>query len=173
MGYPIPALSATEGSSNTYPHTHVPTNVGKSEPFATNNLMAWRVNKHPTGGGHSGSVSVSVSESRVLLWPLGMRDLTYTRPAIEYVGWAYGFCEELKGHRNAKDQLLRASQAIPLNIAEGNGKGTDGDHRRYFEVARGSALEYDAVQDVLQACGRCPRKRTGRRKRCSIASLRC
>ena len=42
--------------------------------------------------------------------------------AIEYVGWAYRFCEILKGDRNAKDQLPRASQAIPLNIAEGNGK---------------------------------------------------
>ena len=75
------------------------------------------------------------------------------RAAIEYVGWAYRFCECLKGHRNAKDQLLRASQAIPLNIAEGNGKATDGDRRRYFEIARGSALECGAVQDVLQICG--------------------
>jgi len=73
--------------------------------------------------------------------------------AIEYVGWAYRFCEALKGHRNAKDQLIRASQAIPLNIAEGNGKATDGDRRRYFEIARGSALECGAVQDVLQVCG--------------------
>lgn len=73
--------------------------------------------------------------------------------AIEYVGWAYHYCERLKGHRNAKDQLLRASQAIPLNIAEGNGKGTDGDRRRYFEIARGSALECGAAQDVLQVCG--------------------
>ncbi|MDD2460722.1 MAG: four helix bundle protein [Kiritimatiellae bacterium] len=29
----------------------------------------------------------------------------------------------MAGHRHAKDQLLRASQAIALNIAEGNGKG--------------------------------------------------
>ena len=36
---------------------------------------------------------------------------------------------------------------------EGNGKGTDGDRRRYFEIARGSALECGAVQDVLQVCG--------------------
>jgi four helix bundle protein len=47
--------------------------------------------------------------------------------AIEYVGWAYRFSESRKGHRNAKDQWLRAAQAIPLNIAEGNGKATDGD----------------------------------------------
>jgi len=83
----------------------------------------------------------------------GHERLDVYRAAIEYVGWAYRYCESLKGHRNAKDQLLRASQAIPLNIAEGNGKATDGDRRRYFEIARGSALECGAAQDVLHVCG--------------------
>lgn len=49
--------------------------------------------------------------------------------------------------------MLRASQAIPLNIAEGNGKAADGDRRRYFEIARESALECGAIQDVLEVCG--------------------
>jgi hypothetical protein len=40
-----------------------------------------------------------------------------------------------------------------LNIAEDNGKATEGDRRRYFEIARGSALECGAVRDVLQVCG--------------------
>jgi four helix bundle protein len=83
----------------------------------------------------------------------GHEKLDVYRAAIEYVGWAYRLCERQKGHRNAKDQLLRASQAIPLNIAEGNGKATNGDRRRYFEIARGSALECAAIQDVLQICG--------------------
>jgi four helix bundle protein len=83
----------------------------------------------------------------------GHEKLDVYRAAIEYVGWVYGYCETLKGHRNAKDQLLRASQAIPLNIAEGNGKATHGDRRRYFEIARGSTLECGAAQDVRQACG--------------------
>lgn len=65
----------------------------------------------------------------------GHEKLDVYRAAIEYVGWAYRYCEGLKGHRHAKDQLLRASQAIPLNIAEGNGKATG------------------AAQDVLQVCG--------------------
>ncbi|MCK6557421.1 four helix bundle protein [Candidatus Binatia bacterium] len=52
-----------------------------------------------------------------------------------------------------KEQLLLASQAIPPNIAEGNGKATDGDRRRYFEIACGSALECGAIQDVLEVCG--------------------
>jgi four helix bundle protein len=61
-------------------------------------------------------------------------------------------------------QLLRASQAIPLNIAEGNGKATEGDRRRYFEIARGSALECGAIQDVLQVCGALGAQENARRK---------
>ena len=73
--------------------------------------------------------------------------------ALEYVKFAWEICEFLPGkHRYARDQLLRASQSIPLNIAEGNGKGTEADKRRYFEIARGSALECAAVQDVLEIC---------------------
>ncbi|MGA2261663.1 MAG: four helix bundle protein [Acidobacteriota bacterium] len=83
----------------------------------------------------------------------GHEQLHVYRAAIEYVSWAYRLCERLKAHRNAKDQLLRASQAIPLNIAEGNGKATEGDRRRFFEIARGSALECGAIQDVLEVCG--------------------
>ena len=94
----------------------------------------------------------------------GHETLDVYRVSIEYVGWAYHYCEGLKGHRNAKDQLLRASQAIPLNIAEGNGKATDGDRRRYFEIARSSALECGAVQDVLQVCGAlCPEENVSRK----------
>jgi four helix bundle protein len=84
----------------------------------------------------------------------GHEQLDVYRAAIEYVGWAYHLCERLKGHHiNARDQLLRASQAIPLNFAEGNGKATDGDRRRFFEIARGSAHECGAIQDVLEVCG--------------------
>ena len=76
------------------------------------------------------------------------------RAAIEYVGWAHRICTDLRGeHRSAKDQLLRASQSIPLNMAEGNGKATDPDRRRFFEIARGSTLECAAIQDVLEVCG--------------------
>ena len=83
----------------------------------------------------------------------GHEQLDVYRLSLKYVGWVYRFCENLKGHRNARDQLLRASQSIPLNIAEGNGKATEGDRRRFFEIARGSALECAAAQDVLDVCG--------------------
>lgn len=84
--------------------------------------------------------------------PLGHEKLDVYRAAILYVGWAWRLCDGLNGHRNARDQLIRASQAVPLNIAEGNGKATDGDRRRFFEIARASALECGAIQDVLEVC---------------------
>ena len=35
----------------------------------------------------------------------GHEKLDVYRAAIEYVDWAYRFCEALKGHRNAKDRF--------------------------------------------------------------------
>ena len=72
----------------------------------------------------------------------GHEQLHVYRLAIDYVAWAYLLAKELSGvDRHARDQLLPAAQSIPLNIAEGNGKGTNADRRRFFEIARGSALE--------------------------------
>ena len=48
-----------------------------------------------------------------------------------------------------RDQWLRASQSIPLNIAEGTGKTAGADRRRSYEIARDSVLECAAIQDVL------------------------
>jgi len=81
---------------------------------------------------------------------LGHEKLDVYRLSIGYVAWVYEKADSLNGvHRPARDQWLRASQSIPLNIAEGNGKTAEADRRRYFEIARGSALECAAIQDVL------------------------
>lgn len=80
----------------------------------------------------------------------GHEKLDCYRLSIDYVAWVFKNASSLVGiHRPARDQWLRASQSIPLNIAEGNGKTTDADRRRFFEIARGSALECAAIQDVL------------------------
>ena len=52
---------------------------------------------------------------------------------------------------SVSSQLDRASTAVPLNIAEGNGKFTERDRCRFFDIARGSALECAASLDVLVA----------------------
>ncbi len=80
----------------------------------------------------------------------GHERLDVYQVSIGYVAWVYEKAEGLSGvHRPARDQWFRASQSSPLNIAEGNGKTADADRRRYFEIARGSALECAAIQDVL------------------------
>ena len=72
------------------------------------------------------------------------------RLAVEYVADSFGIAKELSGlHRHSRDQWLRAAQSVPLNIAEGNGKRSLKDRARYFDIARGSALECAAIQDVL------------------------
>ena len=64
------------------------------------------------------------------------------RLSIDYVAFSYGLAKTLTGtNRHARDQWVRAAQSIPLNVAEGNGKKSLKDKNRFFEIARGSALE--------------------------------
>jgi four helix bundle protein len=53
-----------------------------------------------------------------------------------------------RGRRHLSDQLTRASTSIVLNIAEGTGKASPADKRRYYLSARGSAAESAAILDV-------------------------
>jgi four helix bundle protein len=73
------------------------------------------------------------------------------REAIAFCGWAGEFLAAISAKAAAKDQLDRASTSLPLNIAEGNGKFSARDRARFFEMARGSALECAACLDVLLA----------------------
>ena len=50
------------------------------------------------------------------------------------------------------DQLRRAAQSVPLNIAEAN-RRTHRDRRNRFRIALGSAAEVAACLDVAHALG--------------------
>jgi four helix bundle protein len=52
-----------------------------------------------------------------------------------------------------RDQLDRASIGIVLCIAEGAGRHSGPDKRRFCEMARGSATESAAIFDILQTRG--------------------
>ncbi len=99
----------------------------------------------------------------------GHEKLDVYRAALAYVNFVYQIADSLQGHnRHARDQLLRASQSIPLNIAEGNGRRSPADRRRFFDIARGSALECAATQDVLQIGRALPQSENEKGKRLLI-----
>ena len=76
--------------------------------------------------------------------------------SLAFIAWLEPILQKLPKALAVADQLERARTSIPLNIAEGNGKFTGADRCRYFDNARGSALESSAALDVLVAKGRCP-----------------
>jgi four helix bundle protein len=74
--------------------------------------------------------------------------------ALDFMVLAEGVIRALpRGRRHINDQLTRASVSIVLNIAEGAGKASSADKRRYYLSARGSATESAAILDVCLRLG--------------------
>jgi len=70
--------------------------------------------------------------------------------ALDFAVMANDIVESLpRGRGNLADQLARASTSIVLNIAEGSGKYSGPDKRRYYLSAAGSTAECAAILDIL------------------------
>jgi len=68
---------------------------------------------------------------------------------LEFLALAERVIQALpKGRSHLADQFTRSSISIVLNIAEGAGKFSKGDKRRYYLAARGSATESAALLDI-------------------------
>ena len=74
--------------------------------------------------------------------------IVYNR-SLEFVEFVENLLSKFKDRLNVYDQIDRSSTSIPLNIAEGTGKFTVKDKNRYYDIARGSAVESAACLDVL------------------------
>ena len=82
----------------------------------------------------------------------GFQKLDVYRCAVRFLGLAVPLAARLpRGFGPLADQLRRAALSISLNIAEGSGAGGAGDARRFYGIARGSALECAAMMDALVA----------------------
>jgi len=71
--------------------------------------------------------------------------------SLEFIMWTIPLLDQLPRIAAVRNQLDRASTSIPLNIPEGNGRFTSPDRCRFFDNARGSALESAACLDVMVA----------------------
>jgi four helix bundle protein len=70
--------------------------------------------------------------------------------SLDFVVFANELVEGLpRGRSHLSDQLTRASTSIVLNLAEGAGKHSKPDKRRFYLTARGSATESAALLDVF------------------------
>ncbi len=98
-------------------------------------------------------MSVSFHTKRAVNLPATLQ-LTSVKIALPQMVWLEPVPRKRPKSLAVVDQLDRASTSIPLNIAEGNGKFTGADRCRFFDIARGSALECAASLDVLRSKGR-------------------
>jgi len=58
----------------------------------------------------------------------------------------YQRCKFLKMPHFLKNQVLRASSSVAMNIAEGSGKSTPKDQARHYSIALGSLREVQAAR---------------------------
>ena len=82
---------------------------------------------------------------------LSFQKLDVYQRSIEFLAFARRLLQRIpKGHGDLVDQLRRAAQSVPQNIAEGAGKTGRADKARYYAIARGSAMESAAHLDVMK-----------------------
>lgn len=62
----------------------------------------------------------------------------------------YQNCKHIRLPSFLKEQLLRASSSVALNIAEGSGKRTAADQKRFYFNALGSLRECEAIFELEQ-----------------------
>jgi len=82
--------------------------------------------------------------------------IVYQR-ALEFAGWSQILIDSLAKKTSTRNQLERAGDSIALNIAEGNGKFSQRDRARFFQIAHDSALESAACLDLFVVRGCCER----------------
>jgi len=66
--------------------------------------------------------------------------------AVEF----YRLSSTLKFSGHLKDQFHRAALSIPLNLAEGRGKPTVKDQKKFFSIAFGSLRECQAILTLAE-----------------------
>jgi len=94
---------------------------------------------------------------------LSFQKLHVYQRSIEFLALALEVVSSLpKGQADLADQLLRAAQSQPRNIAEGAGRRSAADQARFYAMARGSAMESAAALDTMLVMGIVDRALYGR-----------
>ncbi len=85
---------------------------------------------------------------------LSFQRLDVYRRAIEFLALTSEIVEGLpRGNAERADQLIRASESVVRNIAEGAGRWSAIDSAKHYKIASGEAMECAASLDVLKLRG--------------------
>jgi four helix bundle protein len=73
------------------------------------------------------------------------RDLIVWQKAMRLTVETYELCQRFPRSEvyGLTSQLQRAVTSVPMNIAEGHGRGTRKDYAQFLSIARGSLMEVD------------------------------
>jgi four helix bundle protein len=95
-----------------------------------------------------------------MVWPSNFdhEKLDVYQLELKFLTWVTQFLADLSGPlstqtRELRDQLDRASLSALLNTAEGNGRRQGRQRAKFFDDARGSAIECAACLDASVAKG--------------------
>ena len=83
----------------------------------------------------------------------GHEKLKVYQEALAFINWVEKNTNQIPKTLAAKKHLDEASTSIALNIAEGNGKYTNKDKCKYFDISKGSTAECAGCLDILNAKG--------------------
>jgi four helix bundle protein len=82
---------------------------------------------------------------------LSFQRLDVYQRAIELLALVGEIVDDLpRGHAERTDQLIRATESVVLNIAEGAGRWSIQDSAKHYKIARGEAMECAASLDVMR-----------------------
>ncbi len=84
---------------------------------------------------------------------------TVYQRALLFVKSAFQLCDEFPkdSATGLRDQFRRASQSIPLNIAEACSRYSSKDKANFWRVAKGSVFECVAILDLIEPLALVPR----------------
>jgi four helix bundle protein len=83
-------------------------------------------------------------------------DLIVWQESVRLAAAVIGAVRALRGpgSRGAADQMVRAAESVPANIAEGFGRGPGRDDLRFLRTARASAAELESHLRLAAAARR-------------------